>query len=41
MTHWRMKIAGMEREFDAQITEQHPDERVAWKSCLDPRMPGW
>ncbi|HKR50457.1 MAG TPA: SRPBCC family protein, partial [Pseudonocardiaceae bacterium] len=21
MTHWRMKIAGMEREFDAQITE--------------------
>ena len=22
----------MEREFEAQITEQHPDERVAWNS---------
>ena len=21
---------GVEREFDAEITEQHPDERVAW-----------
>ncbi|WP_027479435.1 SRPBCC family protein [Gryllotalpicola ginsengisoli] len=31
-THWRVKVAGDEREFDAAITEQHPDERVAWKS---------
>jgi uncharacterized membrane protein len=31
-THWVTKIAGVEREFDAEITEQHPDERVAWKS---------
>ena len=31
-THWRVKIAGVQREFDAVITEQHPDERVAWKS---------
>jgi uncharacterized membrane protein len=30
--HWRVKIGGVEREFDAVITEQHPDERVAWKS---------
>lgn len=30
--HWRTKVAGVEREFDAEITEQHPDERVAWKS---------
>ncbi|WP_432545112.1 SRPBCC family protein, partial [Kineococcus sp. SYSU DK002] len=30
--HWKTKIAGVEREFDAEITEQHPDERVAWKS---------
>jgi uncharacterized membrane protein len=29
-THWVTKIAGVEREFDAEITEQHPDERVAW-----------
>jgi len=31
-THWRTKIAGVEREFDAEITEQHPDHRVAWRS---------
>jgi uncharacterized membrane protein len=29
-THWVTKIAGVAREFDAEITEQHPDERVAW-----------
>ena len=32
MTHWTTKVAGVEREFDAEITEQHPDERVAWNS---------
>ncbi|MGY1749318.1 SRPBCC family protein [Modestobacter sp. SYSU DS0511] len=31
-THWVTKIGGVEREFDAEITEQHPEERVAWKS---------
>lgn len=31
-THWTVKIAGVERVFDAVITEQHPDERVAWTS---------
>ncbi|MFD5214793.1 SRPBCC family protein [Microbacterium sp. NPDC058345] len=31
-THWVVNIAGAEREFDAEITEQHPDERVAWRS---------
>jgi uncharacterized membrane protein len=29
-THWVTKIAGVQREFDAEVTEQHPDERVAW-----------
>jgi uncharacterized membrane protein len=29
-THWSTKIAGVQREFDAEITEQHPDERIAW-----------
>jgi uncharacterized membrane protein len=29
-THWVTKIAGVSREFDAEITEQHPDERIAW-----------
>jgi uncharacterized membrane protein len=32
LTHWKTTIGGVEREFDAEITEQHPDERVAWKS---------
>ena len=32
MTHWKTNIGGKEREFDAEIVEQHPDERVAWKS---------
>ncbi|MFF9578998.1 SRPBCC family protein [Streptomyces rubiginosohelvolus] len=32
LTHWKTKIAGVEREFDAEITEQIPDERVAWTS---------
>jgi uncharacterized membrane protein len=30
--HWVVEIGGLEREFDAKITEQIPDERVAWKS---------
>ena len=30
--HWKADVAGQEREWDAEITEQHPDERVAWKS---------
>jgi len=31
-THWVTSVGGARREFDAEITEQHPDERVAWKS---------
>lgn len=30
--HWVTNIAGAEREFDTEITEQHPDQRVAWRS---------
>ncbi len=29
---WKTKIAGISREFEAEITEQHPDHRIAWKS---------
>ncbi|MEJ3406119.1 SRPBCC family protein [Rathayibacter sp. YIM 133350] len=32
LTHWVVTIAGQTREFDAEITEQHPDERIAWNS---------
>jgi uncharacterized membrane protein len=31
-THWVTKVGGVRREFDAEITEQHPDDRIAWKS---------
>ena len=30
--HWTVNIGGVQREFDTVITEQHPDERVAWQS---------
>jgi uncharacterized membrane protein len=29
---WKAEIAGQEREWDAEITEQHPDERIAWRN---------
>ncbi|MDX2593188.1 SRPBCC family protein [Streptomyces sp. WI03-4A] len=30
LTHWVTNVGGVRREFDAAITEQRPDERVAW-----------
>ncbi len=27
---WRAEVAGQEREWEAEITEQRPDERIAW-----------
>jgi uncharacterized membrane protein len=30
--HWRAPIGGRVEEWDAVITEQHPDERIAWKN---------
>ena len=29
-TDWTVNVGGQERAFRAVITEQHPDERVAW-----------
>lgn len=29
---WTVKIGGQERSFRTEITEQHPDERIAWKA---------
>jgi Predicted integral membrane protein len=29
---WSVTIGGVQREFVTKITEQHPDERVAWNS---------
>ena len=30
--HWRATIGGKVEEWEAVITEQHPDERIAWKN---------
>ncbi len=30
--HWVTEIAGQRREFHAKITEQKPDERIAWRA---------
>lgn len=30
--HWVAKIAGVRKEWDAEITQQEPDQRVAWTS---------
>ncbi|HVL94229.1 MAG TPA: SRPBCC family protein [Solirubrobacteraceae bacterium] len=30
--HWKTRIGGIEREFDAEVTEQTPDERIAWRA---------
>jgi uncharacterized membrane protein len=40
MTHWVISVDGLEREFDAEITEQIPDERIAWKSVEGPTHAG-
>ena len=30
--HWRADVAGKEEQWDAEITEQIPDKRIAWRS---------
>ena len=31
-THWRAELWGKEKEWDAEITDQTPDQRIAWSS---------
>ncbi|WP_411111660.1 SRPBCC family protein [Streptomyces sp. c-19] len=30
--HWRTKVAGVRKEFDTEIVDQLPDERVSWRT---------
>ena len=30
--HWKARVGGRDQEWDAEITEQRPDERIAWRS---------
>ena len=39
-SHWVVSPAGVTREYDAVITEQVPDEVIAWESIDEPRNAG-
>jgi uncharacterized membrane protein len=34
--HWVAEVGGKRKEWDAEITEQKPDERIAWRSTDGP-----
>ena len=38
--HWRAKVAGKTEEWDAEIDEQRPDERVAWHATTGAKNAG-
>jgi len=38
--HWCVKVGGATREFDATITQQVPDQRIAWRSDRGPDHAG-
>ena len=39
--HWTTKIGGVRREFDTEIIDQLPDERIAWRTTSgDTRQKG-
>jgi uncharacterized membrane protein len=38
--HWKTMIGSVEREFDTEISEQLPDERIAWHTVEGPKQAG-
>lgn len=40
LTEWQTDVNGVERKFTAKITEQSPDQRIAWTTIEGPRQGG-
>lgn len=38
--HWKAKIAGKVKEWDAEIFEQKPDQRISWRSTTGANTSG-
>jgi len=38
--HWVVEIVGKTEQYDAEITEQVPDQRIAWRSTNGPSNSG-
>jgi uncharacterized membrane protein len=38
--HWKAKIAGKDEEWDAEISEQEPDHRIAWTNTSGAKNAG-
>ena len=38
--HWHAEVWGKDKEWDAEITEQVPDERISWKSVSGAKNAG-
>jgi len=38
--HWRARVAGKERQWDARIHEQEPNKKIAWRATTDARNDG-
>ena len=38
--HWKVELGGVTREFDTKITEQTPDQRIAWTTTEGPKHAG-
>ena len=38
--HWRAEVGGVDKEWNAEITEQLPDQRIAWRSTSGARNAG-
>jgi uncharacterized membrane protein len=39
--HWRARVGGQEKTWDAEITEQVPDERIACSRSSTSRRASW